>query len=182
MDDEEIIDLLFSRSERALAELGQKYESLAYGQAYGIIHNHETASECVNDSLMAVWDTIPPNRPDHLGAYISRIAKNIALNRFRDEHAKKRSAIIVQWDELEELVGSVAVDDEVALHEVTECINAFLDEQTYENRMIWMGYYWRGVSLKELSKKLGMGQGAVKMRLSRMKKNLKELLSKEGLI
>lgn len=182
MEDQRIISLLFSRSEEALKELEHSYGRLVRSIANNIVHNQETALECENDTWLAVWNTIPPTRPESLGNYVCRIVKNISLTRYRDEHCKKRNASIVQWDELEECLAGASMEDEAALHEITEAINGFLKKQEWENRMIWMSYYWSGVSVAEIAERLQLRKGAVKMRLSRMRMALRSNLEKEGLL
>lgn len=182
MEDQKIVSMLFSRSEEALKELEYSYGRLVRSIADNIVHNRETALECANDTWLAVWNTIPPTRPESLGNYVCRIVKNIALTRFRDEHCKKRNASIVQWDELEECLAGASMEDEVGLHAVTEEINVFLKKQEWENRMIWMCYYWSGVSVAEIADRLRMRKGTVKMRLSRMRTALRADLEKEGLL
>ena len=91
MEDKEIIRLFFERSEQAINSLSLKYGNLCKSISYNILSNKEDAEECVNDVYLAVWNTIPPQRPDSLSAYISKITRNISLKKYRRNTADKRN-------------------------------------------------------------------------------------------
>lgn len=103
MEDNEIIDLFFGRSEQALAAVRDKYGRLCSKIAYNILHNFEDAEECVNDVYLKLWNKIPPEHPTSLAAYICRVVRNISLNKFTYNNAQKRGYAVC-LDELEECV------------------------------------------------------------------------------
>ena len=82
MDDKQIIRLFFERSEQAITELSQKYGALYLQLADNILNDHQDAEECVNDTYLGAWNSIPPQRPNHLAAYLGKITRNLALNRY----------------------------------------------------------------------------------------------------
>ena len=90
MDDSKLITLFFERSEQAVAELSSKYGEKIYITALNVLHNRQDAEECENDTYLSVWNSIPPQKPDSLAAYVCRTARNISVNRLRREHAQKR--------------------------------------------------------------------------------------------
>lgn len=124
MDDKDIIDLYFSRDEKALEYTAQKYDSYCYAIAHRILGSEEDAKECVNDVLLAAWDSIPPNRPEKLSLYLGKITKNLSVNKLRTINAKKRGADYVRvcLDELGEVVP--AENDPTALLESEELTRA----------------------------------------------------------
>lgn len=101
------ITVLFDRPEPAFSELDHSYGRLVQNIMEHILNDEEDIKECVNDTWLAVWNTIPPQRPDSLLKYVCRIAKNKALHRHRDEHRKKRSAVTVVLDELSEFLPGI---------------------------------------------------------------------------
>ena len=117
MDDSKIIDLLFERSEQAIAELTSRYGPACLRIAEGILNNRQDAEECVNDTYLAVWNTVPPQKPDHLPGYVFRIVRNLALKKYHENTALKRnSSYDVALDEITEfLPGSASVEDDVAV-------------------------------------------------------------------
>ena len=90
--DKRILKLLWDRQERGLEEMAAAYGQRLYGIAYNILGNRHDAEECVNDTYLALWNTIPPQRPDPLIAYACRVGRNIALNRLRSDSAQKRDS------------------------------------------------------------------------------------------
>ena len=90
MDDERIIDLYWQRNEQAIKETDKKYGALCSSIAYGILASPEDTEECVSDTYMAAWNSLPPQRPRLLRAYLGRITRNLSLNRLRNGSARKR--------------------------------------------------------------------------------------------
>lgn len=90
MEDKLLIDGLFARDERSVARLEEKYSGYCYTVAYAVVRCREDAQECVGDAMLGAWNSIPPNRPENLGAYVGRIARNSALNMLKARRSKKR--------------------------------------------------------------------------------------------
>ena len=182
MTDEEIIDLFFERSEQAISALAEKHGAAVSRIALNILGDAEDAEECVNDTWLGVWNSIPPQRPAPLRSYVCRIARNLATKRCHAEHAKKRnSQYDLALDELADCVpGGETVEDAVAARELAASIDRFLDSLSYEDRFLFMRRYWYADPLPEIAAMAGMSYGAAAVRLHRVKGKLKKHLMKEG--
>ena len=184
MTDNEIIELYWQRDESAIEKTESKYGQYCYSVAYNILHNSEDALECVNDTYMGAWNSIPPHRPEVLSAFLGRITRNIAIKKLRGRNAKKRGGgeKTLVFDELEELVPSgKAIDDELEAKELAKIIDGFLRTLTDEERRIFICRYWYFDSVEEISKRFGFSQSKVKMKLMRTRKKLLDRLEKEEL-
>lgn len=182
MTDEMIIDLFFERSEQAISELAKRHGMAVGRVAFNILGDEGAAEECVNDTWLGAWNSIPPNRPAPLRTYVCKIARNLATKRYHSDRAQKRnSQYDLALDELEEcLSGSGSVEDELAARELTEIINAFLDTLTYEDRFLFMRRYWYADSIGDIAAMMGMSYNAAAVRLHRVKERLRRILVKEG--
>ena len=179
MNDKEIIALFNSRDQRAVAELQGKYGNYIKTVSYRILGDSYDADECVNDAYFAVWNSIPPDSPDDLGAYVFRICRNISVDRLRQNTAKKRSADIVELsDELDECVGESA-EDAYIKGELKTAINAFLKTLKKRERDLFILRYYFSYSAKDVAERYGMDENYVRVMLSRTRKKLKEFLHKE---
>lgn len=181
MEDAHIIELLFARSESAVSALARRFGVRLHAIAMNILCSPRDAEECVNDTYLALWNTIPPERPDPLCAYIYRIGRNTALKRLRSNTAQMRNST---YDlSLDELVG--CIPDESLLEtldarELGRCIDRFLDVQTKENRVIFLRRYWFGDSVRQIARDFGLREGTVSVRLNRIRNALRDYLYKEG--
>ncbi len=184
MEDKDIIKLFFDRSEEAVAALNKKYGSLCRSIAYNVLKSREDAEECVNDTYLSVWNSIPPESPTRLSAYVGRIARNKSLSRYRKNTAAVRnSEYDTSLDELSECVPSkVRTEDELDARELSAAINAFLAELNKDSRLLFMLRYWGGYSISDAARLLGITPNAASVRLSRLREKLKEQLIKEGLL
>ena len=182
MDDSQIIDLFFERSEQAIAELSQKYGRVLLGVAQNILNDRRDAEETVNDAYLGVWNTVPPERPVMLQSYACRIVRNLALKKYHANTAKKRNSTYdAALDELSGCLPSdTDVESEFAAQETMRLINAFLSAQTKEDRMLFVRRYWYADSVGELAERFGIGKHTVSVRLSRLRARLKSYLAKEG--
>ena len=177
MDDHSILDLLWARAENAIAALAERFGGRLYATAMNLLHDPQDAEECVNDAYLAVWNSVPPKRPEPLGPYIWRIGRNIALNRLRANTAQKRSGYELSLDELAGCIPAPCLEDGQALG---RAMDAFLGTIGAKNRIIFLRRYWFGDSVKEIAKALGMTENAVSVRLSRVRDSLRQYLCKEG--
>ena len=182
MDDSKIIDLFFERSEQAVAELSEKYGALCRKVALNILGNDQDAEECLNDAYLGVWNTIPPQRPDRLLSYVCRIVRNQAVKRYHfNTAAKRNSAYDVALDELEDCFSSqLTVEKEFDAIETSRALNSFLAGLSRDNRMLFVMRYWQSVPVEELAARYKTSSHNVSVRLSRIRKKLKEYLIKEG--
>lgn len=182
MDDKDIIGLYFARSEQALAETERKYGPYCHSIAYHILDNHDDSKECVNDAYYRVWNAIPPKKPNSFRAFIGRITRNLALGRYRADHAKKRGGgcVEVALEELQEAAASLPPDEAVCEAELAQLIDAFLEDLTPQARIFFVRRYWYLSSVKEIAADCRVGVSKVKMSLLRSRNALKECLEKEG--
>jgi len=181
MDDRKIIALLWERADKALELLARRFGQRLTTTARNILGNFQDAEETVNDTYLAVWNTIPPQRPDPLAAFVYRIGRNLALKRYRDNTAARRNGT---YDlSLEELAGCIlgaALEETVEARELGRAIDAFLDTLSRDNRNMFLRRYWFGDSVKEIARAFDLSQNAASVRLSRIRNQLKEYLIKEG--
>ena len=183
MEDHEIIELYWARTEQAISETSQKYGNRLYSLAHHILRSEEDSEECVNDTYHAAWKTIPPKRPDHFFAYLAKITRNFSLDVLDKRKAQKRNALVVELsEELENCISSPD-DCERRLEgrEIGEAINGFLDTQPKAVRIVFVRRYWYFDSLKEISRNYGMSEGKIKSILFRTRNALRSYLEQEGI-
>ena len=180
MEDTRIIDLYWARSQEAIGQTKIKYGRLIYSICVRILRIAEDALECENDTYLRAWDSMPPQRPDHLSAYLGRIARNLSLDRYEREHAQKRGGtqIPLILEELEECIPSSS--DSGLPVELRDLLNRFLEGQTERARMLFVRRYWFGDSVKEIAQMYGLGESRVKMTLLRSRTTLRQYLEAEG--
>jgi len=167
LNDSEIIDLFYMRSERAIMELAAKYGNVCNKVAKNILNNILDAEECVNDAYLGAWNAIPPARPNPLLSYICKIVRN--------------SFYDAALDELGECVSSSeSVEAEISAKELTRQIDYFLDTLDAESRILFVRRYWYAYSISELAKQFGLKSNTVSVRLSRIRDKLRDYLKGEG--
>ena len=184
MDDKMIIDLFWQRSEKAITETSAKYGSFCHSISYRILHNKQDAEECVNDTWLRTWDSIPPHKPKKLSVYLGRITRNLSLDRYKKYNAEKRKAARTAeaLEELSECIsGGDNVSDYVDKLALAELIEGFLRKQTEEKRNIFVRRYWYFDSIREISAAYGISETNVSTILLRMRAQLKDELLKEGI-
>lgn len=181
--DSEIVELLWARDERALSEISSKYSGLYIGIIRNALGNECDVQECADDLLLGVWNSIPPNRPDNLTAYIARLARRIGITRFRHNTRKKRSegqtVILSELSECIQTVPDSEGDGELA--GLSEIISEFLGELDPEMRILFVRRYFYLESVASLAERFGLSENAVSVRLHRTRKKLEKALRKEGI-
>ncbi len=184
LEDEQIIALFFSRSEQAIRELDAKYGGACFQLSNQILQNRQDAEECVNDAYYAAWNTIPPEHPNPLRTFVLKIVRNLSLKAYRKNAAEKRnSAYTVALEEIEPfLSGTGSPDEEVDARELARRIEAFLDRQSQENRVIFLRRYWFADSCKDIAERVGLSEKNVTVRLTRLRQRLKEDLKEMEVI
>lgn len=179
MDDQRIIELYFERSEAAITATKDKYDRYCTAIAYHILGSFEETEECVADTYLKVWNTIPPKKPENLKAYIGKITSNHALSRYRASHAKKRSAFAEVLEELE-IADLQDPCDELERKELAGIISSFLRKLPPLKRRIFILRYWHYQPLKTISKGTGLKEERISVELYRIRKKLKHYLEQEG--
>lgn len=183
MEDTEIINLYWERNDKAIQETALKYGGYCKAIAKNILGNHEDAEECVNDTYLHTWNSIPSHRPQVLATYLGKITRNLSLDRFRHRCADKRGGgeIELVLEELRECVsGGDSVVQEVEKHELVQTINGFLDALPQKKCTIFLWRYWYVVPVSEIAVRLGMSEGNVSVTLTRIRSKLKRYLKERG--
>lgn len=182
MNDDQIIQLFFARNEDAIAQTACRYGARLTRLSVNILRSNEDAQECVNDTYLRAWNTIPPTRPGHLFAYLAKICRYLALDRLDWGNAvKRRAEVVALTQEMEECIPGAWREPGAEDAEVSRLVGAFLQNQTRENRMIFVRRYWYGDSVSEIAQRYEVSQSAVLMRLSRTRSKLASYLKKEGI-
>ena len=184
MEDSQIINLYFARSEQAIQETDTKYGGYCYSIAYNILVNPEDAEESVSDTYLSAWNSMPPRRPPALAAFLGKITRNISIDRWRKYRAFKRGEgqIEIALEELSECVsGTESAEDTAIRKEVLASINLFLGTLKDTERSVFLCRYWYLDSTEEIAEKSGFSVSKVKSMLFRIRKRLYAQLQEEGL-
>ena len=182
MDPNRIIALLWARSEEAIDGLSQNYGRRLYQTSYNILSDQQDAEECVDDTYLAVWNAIPPKKPDPLAAFVYRIGRNISLNRLRSCQAQRRdNRFDLSLDELATCIPGSTLEEDLDARVLGQALDRFLETQTRENRILFLRRYWFGDSVRDVAQSLGLTENAASVRLNRLREKLKYYLIKEGL-
>ncbi len=184
-DDECIIEMLHQRDERVLQIIQKQYGTFCRQIAYRITGNHEDADECVNDMLIGVWNSIPPNSPPHLPAYCASLVRKNALQKYEKAHRQKRGGtqFSTALEEISEIIPSTdRVDQEIELRELTAALTAWLQSLPPDTKLMFIQRYYMSESVKTIAEKHNLSIGAVKMKLHRIRQQLREYLEKERLL
>jgi RNA polymerase sigma factor, sigma-70 family len=183
VDDEQILDLYWKRSESAITETAKKFGRYCWTIAWNILSDAADAEECENDVYLAAWNTIPPKRPTHLAIFLGRLTRNIALDKYDYKTAQKRNQKFEQiLSELEDcLVSPHSVETQYEAGQTAETINRFLREQPYESRAVFLRRYWYSDSIRDIAKQFGISESKVKSMLFRTRNRLRQYLEKEGI-
>lgn len=184
MEDEKIIGLFFARDENAITELVRKYGGLFRKVSMNILHSAQDAEECLNDACLRVWESIPPKHPEKLSAYLARIVRNLALNRWKQQNSAKRGGgeVPLALSELEECIpGGSTVEQEFDRAALSGALNRFLAGLSDEKRAVFLRRYWYLVPVREIVEQCGMSESKVKSMLARTRAELRRTLEKEDI-
>lgn len=183
MQDERIVELYWERSEKAIEETQIKYGGYCHAIAIRILNSHEDAEECVNDTYLAAWESMPPHRPKILSAFLGKLTRRISIDKWRRSNAGKRGGgeMVLALEELGECIpGGELPEDALHARELTLALNRFLASLPQEERGVFVGRYWHMLSVAELAARFGFGVEKVKSMLLRTRKKLRIFLEKEG--
>ena len=177
MEDHQIIELYFARDELAIEETAKRYGGVCMQVSMDILQDRMDAEECVSDTWLQTWRTIPPQRPTVLKAFLCRITRNLSINRLRERKAKRRDRDMTL--SLEELEGVLFIPEDKSVG-FSELISEFLRSLDREDRLLFMGRYWHGQSVKELADRMGLSANAAAVRLHRIREELRDFLTDKG--
>ena len=182
MEDKQIVELYWARSETAISETERKYGRYCHYIAYRILSDDEEAREVVNDTYLRTWNTIPTQRPDPLKPYVGAISRRLALDAYRKKHAAKRGGcMVLLLDELSECIPDSAsaedIGERVAL---SDALSKFLSALPKRTRSIFVRRYFYASSIAEIAEDYSMKASSVTMLLLRARRKLKQFLGKEA--
>ena len=184
MKDNEIIGLYWERNEAAITASADKYGDYCHSISYNILHNNEDAEECVNDTWLGAWKSMPPQRPERLSTYLGKITRNLSINRFKKYTAEKRGLgqTVLVLSELEDCIPDQAnVEQMIDEQILVKAINDFLYAQPEQKRNIFIRRYWHLFSIKDIAVAYGMSESKVASLLFSMRNDLKTYFEKEGI-
>lgn len=184
LSDEQIIDLYFAREERAIAETDKKYCEYLHAVAYNILYNEQDADECLQDTYLKTWNSIPPQRPSALRAFLAKITRNLSLDRYEQYNRQKRVPLeeYSPLDEVQEfLPDPYDLDQELRDATVARIITQYLDDTTDRRMYVFTSRYFFSLTIPQIAKRLGCSQSLVSKEIAAIKRELREQFEKEGI-
>ncbi|MBQ9383205.1 MAG: sigma-70 family RNA polymerase sigma factor [Ruminiclostridium sp.] len=182
MDDDKIVELYWNRDEAAITATSDKYGAYCLSISQNILGNREDAQECVNDTYLRAWSTIPPHRPAMLSTFLGKITRNLSFDRYkanrRDKRGGSQTALVL--DELNEIISDKSSEAEFDRAELISAINRFLSELPQDKRKMFVCRYWYAYSIPEIAKRLEMTENNVSVSLNRTRQKLRNYLKERG--
>ncbi len=179
MEDLDIVNLIYNRNDLGLDELRKKYNELLYSLAFSILNNNSDSDECVNDTYLKVWKTIPPYKPTYLKSFVCKITRQISIDRYRiNNRILKKEMSLNELDY--DISSSYSLDDEFYKNELVNFINLFLENLDIETQILFIRRYFLNESVKSLSKRFDITETNISVKLSRVRNKLKKYLELEG--
>ncbi|MCQ2430687.1 MAG: RNA polymerase sigma factor [Clostridia bacterium] len=181
--DEAVIERFFARDEQAIRDIEQKYGVYLRRLSYRILHDREDCEECVNDTCLALWNAIPPARPASLGAFVTAVARRIAVEKYRTRTRQKRvpSELTVSLDELfESETADTAVEDEAASAELAALLSEFVRGLPARDRYIFISRWYETCPVSDIASELSVTPSAVYKATDRIRADLKAYLERNG--
>ena len=178
MEDKNIVSLYVARDQTAIAESDKKYGAFCHSISMNIVHNRQDAEECVNDTWLGAWNSIPPHLPASLRTYLAKLTRRISVNKWKaNRRAKRNPDLIVAFSELEDCIPAPDDTNEGVL---CALIDEFLATEEQIDRLLFVGRYWYNRSVSDMAAYYGMTANAISQRLKRARQRLREFLRKEG--
>ncbi len=183
LSDEAIVTLYWQRDELAIKATGDKYGRYLHTIAYNIVHDNMDCEECMNDTYLGTWNAIPPAKPNILQAFLARIMRNVATDKFRKRHASTRvpCELTVSLDELRDSMGySSSMEQEYATHRLAELLNAYLRGLSSQGEFIFVCRYYYADKVADIAAMLDLSPNTVYRELRAIREGLRACLEKEG--
>ncbi|MDE7354297.1 MAG: sigma-70 family RNA polymerase sigma factor [Acetatifactor sp.] len=183
MDDNGIIQLYWDRNDQAIKATSEKYGHYCKAIAKNILSSEEDAEECVNDTYLNAWNSMPTHWPKQLATFLGKITRNLSFNKYKHSHAEKRGGgeMTLVLDELADCVSDIdTVEQTINRQELSKAINSFVKSLPIEKRNIFVRRYWYADSISDIAGDYGMLQGTVSKTLERIRKQLKAYLTERG--
>ena len=184
MEDYEIVALFYKRDDAAITEAARRYGAYCRQIAMNVLGCEEDAMECINDTWLGAWNSIPPHRPAVLSAYLGKLTRRIAMHRLQMQTAQKRGGgeYAAALEELAELLPDEdTVESALSEAELARFIDRFVRTLPERERRIFVSRYFAAEPIKSLAERFGMTRSGIKAVLSRTRKKLKKQLEEEDL-
>lgn len=182
MEDTNIIELYWSRDEAAITQTDAAYGRKLHTLSDNILHSYEDAQECVNDTYLKTWNTIPPSRPRYFFAYLAAICRHLSLNKLDWKAAAKRKGeVVTLTEEMAQCIPDASWERARSGKELGQLLNTFLGQLPKESRLIFLRRYWYLDTVAQIARRYGITESKVKMQLSRTREKLRLFLQKEGI-
>lgn len=183
MEDKQIVARLWKREMGVLQTVAEKYGGLLHRIAMNILSLPQDAEETVNDTYLAVWQGIPPARPEPFLPYLCSMCRNLSVRRLRSRSAQKRGGgYDLCMEELAQALPGPSLEETVDARALGRGIDCFLDTLRREDRVLFVRRYWLGDSLRAAAEHIGVSENAASVRLHRIREKLKNYLIKEGFL
>ena len=182
--DETIIEKYFARDEQAIRDTERCFGSYLFRLAFNVLHNREDSEECCNDAYLALWNAIPPARPDSLAAFAASIVRRIAVGRWRTRTREKRvpSELTVSLDDLfESETDDALIVDETDAGELASLLNAFVRGLPENDRYIFISRWYEACPVSDIASELSVTPSAVYKATARLRAALKAYLERNGI-
>lgn len=177
MKDEAIVEKIYLRDESGLLNIKEKYDGLLYGLSYRILNNLEDAKECVNDTYIKTWDTIPPYKPSYLKSFLCKIDRQISIDKYR----KNKNKNCLSIEELDyEIKSNSSIEKELLEKDLVKRINDFIENLNFESKTIFIRKYFLLESSENISKITGLSINSINVKVFRIRKKLLKYLENEG--
>ena len=181
--DDTIVNMYWERNETAIKETDKKYGKYLYTISYNVLHDRLDCEECINDTYLATWNRIPPTRPNMFQRFLSKITRDISVDKYRKTHTLRRipSELVVSLDELDDCISCMTHDHEAeTVEKISGVLNSYLRELTERDRFIFVCRYYYSDTVAYIAKMTGVSDKTVYRELLRIRNGLRERLTKEG--
>ena len=183
LPDDTIVNMYWERNETAIKETDKKYGKYLYTISYNVLHDRLDCEECINDTYLTTWNRIPPTRPNMFQRFLSKITRDISVDKYRKTHTLRciPSELVVSLDELDDCISCMTHDHEAeTVEKISGVLNSYLRELTERDRFIFVCRYYYSDTVAYIAKMTGVSDKTVYRELLRIRNGLRERLTKEG--
>ena len=181
MNNQELVRLFWNRDETAIAEAIKSYGAYCFTVANNLLNDRQDAEECVNDTWLRIWNSIPPQSPNNFGAFAAKITRNLSIDRLKHRSAAKRHGITLALEELESTLSTDGhLSENIRLEELKQSINRFLRQCKERDRNVFIRRYFFCEEIEQIAEEYALTRENVTQILHRTRERLKVFLRKEG--
>ena len=178
LQDHEIVALYHARDDQAIHHSQRKYGSYCRTVAMNILNSPPDAEECVNDTWLAAWNSMPPQKPQNLCAYLGKLVRHISINRLKALRRERRDVRLTVT--LEELEDCIPAPDDTESRLICQWLDEYLGTLTELDRRLFVGRYWYNYRVKQMARHYGLSANAATKRISRVREGLRVYLTERG--